>query len=364
MLKAADIAFARMYNQQIAVSGFTKPKDLVAYMGALQAQDYAMAKWAIGLRVPGSTEAEIEKSLNKGELLRAHVLRPTWHIIPASDIYWMLALSANKIKALMQTMDKQLELTEKIFTKSNAIVEKCLAGGQHLTREEIAAQLNKARIHTTENRLSHLMLRAELEGIACNGKSTGNKKTYALLEHRVPKKKQIGKNESLALLAATYFNSHGPATLHDFSWWSGLTLTDARHGLEAVKRQFNCEQLDGQEYWFAEKIPAPAKKKPRGVHLLPAYDEFIISYKDRTAMLPAEHHKKVLSNNGIFFPVIIADGQVLGTWKRSFQQEEMMVEPGFFQSPGKTLLSRVEKKVKALGDFQGKKARLVTSLHR
>jgi len=359
MLKAADIAFARMYNQQIAVSGFTKPKDLVAYMGALQAQDYAMAKWAIGLRVPGSTEAEIEKSLNKGELLRAHVLRPTWHIIPASDIYWMLALSANKIKALMQTMDKQLELTEKIFTKSNAIVEKCLAGGQHLTREEIAAQLNKARIHTTENRLSHLMLRAELEGIACNGKSTGNKKTYALLEHRVPKKKQIGKNESLALLAATYFNSHGPATLHDFSWWSGLTLTDARHGLEAVKRQFNCEQLDGQEYWFAEKIPAPAKKKPRGVHLLPAYDEFIISYKDRTAMLPAEHHKKVLSNNGIFYPTIIVNGQVAGLWKRHLQKEEVSIEATFFQPQSEAIGRKMEKQAKVFSQFAGRNVKLM-----
>ena len=358
MLKAADIAFARMYNQQIAVSGFTKPKDLVAYMGALQAQDYAMAKWAIGLRVPGSTEAEIEKSLNKGELLRAHVLRPTWHIIPASDIYWMLALSANKIKALMQTMDKQLELTEKIFTKSNAIVEKCLAGGQHLTREEIAAQLNKARIHTTENRLSHLMLRAELEGIACNGKSTGNKKTYALLEHRVPKKKQIGKNESLALLAATYFNSHGPATLHDFSWWSGLTLTDARHGLEAVKRQFNCEQLDGQEYWFAEKIPAPAKKKPRGVHLLPAYDEFMISYKDRSASLNFENQKKSISINGIFNPIIVINGQITGLWKRTIKNDKVIVETEFFRSHNKTELNLIKKASEKYGHFLEKKPEL------
>ena len=363
-MKAADIAFARMYNQQISQSNYTKPKELVAWMGALQAQDYAMAKWAIGLRVPGSTESEIEKSLNKGELLRAHVLRPTWHIIPANDIYWMLALSANKIKALMRPMNKQLELTEKIFTKSNAIIERCLADGNDVTREEIAVHLNKARIHTTENRLSHLLLRAELEGIACHGKSTGNKKTYALLEHRVPKKKLITKNESVALLAGKYFNSHGPAMLQDFCWWSGLNVTDARHGLEAVKKQLGCQKLDGQEYWFNTEMPFHKMKKTADVHLLPAYDEFIISYKDRTAMLALEHHKKVLSSNGIFSPVIVAGGQVLGTWKRLFQKEEMMIEANYFHTPGKTLRSGIEKKVKALGDFHGKKASLVKSLHK
>ena len=363
-MKAADIAFARMYNQQVAQSNFTKPKDLVAYMGALQAQDYAMAKWAVGLRVPGSTESEIEKSLNKGELLRAHVLRPTWHIIPANDIYWMLALSANKIKALTRPMNKQLELTEKIFTKSNAIIERCLADGNDVTREEIAVHLNKARIHTTENRLSHLLLRAELDGIACNGKSAGNKKTYALLQHRVPKEKLISKDASLALLATKYFNSHGPATLQDFSWWSGLNLTDARHGQEAIKGQFNCQKLDGQEYWFNTEMPFHKMKKTADVHLLPAYDEFIISYKDRTAMLALEHHKKVLSSNGIFSPVIVAGGQVLGTWKRLFQKEEMMIEANYFHTPGKTLRSGIEKKVKALGDFHGKKASLVKSLHK
>jgi hypothetical protein len=357
-MKAADIALARIYAQQVIRSNFTKAKDLVSYMGALQAQDYAMAKWAIGLRVPGSTEKEIEQSLNKGELLRAHVLRPTWHIIPAKNIYWMLALSAAKIKALMRTMDKQLELTEKIFTRSNGIIEKCLAEGNHVGREELATRLNKAHIQTTENRLSHLLLRAELEGIACSGKSTGNKKTYALLETRVPRQKLIDKNESLALLATSYFSSHGPATLEDFGWWSGLTLTDARHALENTKQQFNSEKLNGQEYWFGKNLLFPEKKKSAGVQLLPAYDEFIISYKDRTAGLAPEHHKKVLSNNGIFFPVIVADGQVVATWKKSVEKGGLAVEAHFFQPPPAKWLAAVTKRVKELGAFYEKKSTL------
>ena len=354
-MRASDIKQARLWHQQVAQSTFAKAKDLVGYMGAVQAQDYAMSKWAIGVRVPGSTEQDIEKALNNGQLLRIHVLRPTWHIIAAEDVYWMLAISADKIKALIGTMDRQLELTEKIFSKSNSIIEKYLAQGNHLTREEIAARLNKAKIHTTENRLSHLLLRAELEGIVCNGKSTGNKKTYALLEHRVPKKKTIDKNESLALLAKKYFNSHGPATLQDFAWWSGLTLTDARHGLEANQSKLQKESLQGKEYWFANERVFPTKGIA-SVHFLPAYDEYIISYKDRTAMLSLDHHKKVLSSNGIFYPVIVVNGQVVGTWKRSFHNESVIVQAAFFVPPAKTLLAKARKALTALAAFYGKKA--------
>lgn len=360
-MKAADIAPARIYKQQIANSRFTKPKDLVAYMGALQAQDYAMAKWAIGLRVPGSTQETVEQSLNKGELLRAHVLRPTWHIIPAKDIYWMLALSASKIRTLMRNMDKQLELTEKIFTKSNAVIEKCLAGAKYVSREEIGSRLEQAGIHTNENRLSHLLMRSELEGIACSGKPVSNKISYALLEQRVPKKTLPGKEESLALLAQKYFTSHGPATLQDFSWWSGLTLTHARQGLEAVKKQFNCIKIAGAEYWVDGSFPLDKNKRNTGIHLLPAYDEFIISYKSRAAALLPEHRKKVLTVNGIFFPVIVENGQVVATWKRKAVKDQLAVEANFFQQPSAKLLGAVKKSAKQLAAFYGNKLSLAVN---
>jgi len=258
-MNLSHIANARLANQQIASAKFKKPKDLVAYMGAIQSQDYAMSKWAIGLRLPGSTEKQIENVLDKGEIIRTHVLRPTWHIITAADIYWMLALSADKIKSLMKTMNRQLELSEKIFTKSNAVIEKALGEGKHLTREALLSWFEKAKIPTHSNRLSHMLLRAELEGIACSGKMDGNKKTYALLSERVPKKKVLSKEESLALLAKKYFTSHGPATIEDFSWWSGLSLTNARLGLEMVKSNFIFEKINGLGYWFNNDLQWPVK---------------------------------------------------------------------------------------------------------
>ena len=266
-MNLSHIANARLANQQIASAKFKKAKDLVAHMGAIQSQDYAMSKWAIGLRLPGSTEKQIEKALDKGEIIRTHVLRPTWHIITGADIYWMLALSADKIKSQMKTMNRQLELTEKIFTRSNTIIEKCLQDGKHLTREVIMDSLEKAKIPTQSNRLSHLLVRAELDGITCSGKMDGNKKTYALLSERVPTKKILSKEESLALLAKKYFTSHGPATIEDFSWWSGLSLTNARLGLEMVKSNFIFEKINGLAYWFSNDLHWPVENKS-SVHLL------------------------------------------------------------------------------------------------
>jgi hypothetical protein len=353
-----DIAAARLMSQQIATAKFTKVKDLVAHMGAMQAQDYAMAKWAIGLRLPGSTEKQIEKSLDKGEIIRTHVLRPTWHIIPATDIYWMLSLSANKIKSLMKAMNKQLELSEKIFTKSNTIIEKALGEGKHLTRDELVNWFEKAKIPTHSNRLSHLLLRAELEGIACSGKMNGNKKTYALLEERVPKKKTFSKEESLALLAKKYFTSHGPATIEDFSWWSGLPLKDARQAMEMVKSNFISEKINEQVYLFSHSLKFAATNQT-SVYLLPAFDEFLISYRDRTASLLAKHNKKTISNNGIFNPVIIINGQVTGLWKRSFQKDIVNIEASFFQPQTKATHGLIAKQAKLFEQFLGVKPAIV-----
>jgi Winged helix DNA-binding domain len=357
-MNLSHIANARLANQQIASAKFKKAKDLVAHMGAIQSQDYAMSKWAIGLRLPGSTEKQIEKALDKGEIIRTHVLRPTWHIITGADIYWILALSADKIKSQMKTMNRQLELTEKIFTRSNTILEKCLQDGKHLTREVIMDSLEKAKIPTQSNRLSHLLVRAELDGITCSGKMDGNKKTYALLSERVPKKKILSKEESLALLAKKYFTSHGPATIEDFSWWSGLTLTNARQGLEMVKSNFIAEKINGLDYWFNNDLQLPVKNQS-SVHLLPAFDEFIISYKNRTASLAAEHHKRALTMNGIFHPVIIVNGQVAGLWKRSVQKDMVNIEASFFKPQNKVTHCLIAKQTKLFGQFLGMKPGIV-----
>jgi hypothetical protein len=183
-----DITNMRLPAQQISQSKFKTPKKIVSWMGAMQAQDYAMSKWAVGIRLQGSTQTEIEKAIDSGKIIRTHVLRPTWHLISSVDIYWMLELTAPHIKVLMRSQEKKLELTESVYAKSNIIIEKALQKSEMLTRKELMTELRKAKIDTSDIRAAHLMFRAEIEGIVCNGIPKENMQTYSLLSERVEKK--------------------------------------------------------------------------------------------------------------------------------------------------------------------------------
>ena len=359
-MNLTDIAYSRQINQQIEWPRFKAVKELVGWMGAMQAQDYGMAKWAIGVRLPNATEQVIETAINKGEIIRTHILRPTWHFVSADDIYWMLALRAAPIKESLRTRFKQLELTESIFTKSNTIMENQLRGGKHLTREELLPEITKAGIPIDENRASHLLVRAELDGLVCSGAIKGRKQTYALLEERVPKKALPTRKEALAKLAKKYFSSHGPATLPDFVWWSGLSVSDARIALGMVTSDLNSETIDAQTYWYPQTQPLPLTGKEE-VHFLPAFDEFIISYADRHAALPMENFSMSVSSNGIFRPVIVVNGQVAGIWKRTIKKDKVLVETTFFQSPDNTTIPLIEKAARQYGQFLETETEIIRS---
>ena len=349
-MNLADIANIRLINQQIERPEFKAAKELVAWMGAMQAQDYGMAKWAIGLRLPNSTDQVIETAINNGEIIRTHLLRPTWHFVSADDIYWMLALRADPIKASLRPRLKQLGLSEAVIAESNKIMETVLCGGKHLTRDELLLELAKAGIPLGENKASHLLVRAELDGLICSGAMKGRKLTYALLEERVPKTDLPTSEEALAKLARKYFSSHGPATLPDFIWWSGLSVSAASHALEMVKLEFHSETIDVQTYWFPNfQFLHPTEKAV--VYLLPAFDEFIISYKDRRAALPFENFSKMVSNNGIFRPIVVVNGQAKGVWKRTIKKNKVVVETELFQPPDKTTMTLIENAARQYGRF-------------
>jgi hypothetical protein len=353
----SDIAGLRLINQQIAGTGFGTVKEIVTWMGAMQAQDYAMVKWAIGVRLPDSTEQVIETAIDNREIIRTHLLRPTWHFVSADDIYWMLALTAPRIKASMKSRHQELGLSETVVTQSNDLIEKALGEAKSLTREELIVLLKNAGIATDANRMSHLLARAELDGIVCSGPIKSGKQTYALLEERVPKTKSLMKDEALATLAKKYFASRGPATLQDFVWWSGLSVSDAKHAVELVKSDFISETIASQTYWFTGFNSMPGVDKD-AVYLLPAFDEFIISYKDRSASLPFENHKKTVSDNGIFRPVIVVNGQVMGIWKRALKRDRVIVETELFTQPDKIIVSLIEKSLAQYGHFLEKETEI------
>ena len=348
-----DIANMRLISQQVAEARFGAVKDLVGWMGAVQAQDLPMAKWALGVRLPGSTLEVVEAALDRGEILRTHLLRPTWHFVTADDIHWMLELTAPKIKASLKSRDRDLALTETVFAQSNSIIEKALGKGKHLLREELVAELNTANIATGNNRASHLLFRAELDGLVCSGAARGGKPTYALLEDRVPKKRLLTRDEALANLARRYFTSRCPATLQDFGWWSGLTAGAAKQALEMVKSDFTSATIGSRDYWVSNSLPV-VETRMNAAYLLPAYDELIISYRDRGPSLPFSAYNKIVSINGLFRPVIVVNGQVTGIWKRTVEKDRVLVEPELFEEPEHATWRLVEEAAMQFGRFLGK----------
>jgi len=352
-----DILSIRLNSQLLLPDSGKSVQEVVAHLGALQAQDYAMMKWAIGSRLPGSTETEIESALDRGEILRTHVFRPTWHVVSAQDIHWMLELTAPRIRTKMKTRDAQLGLTASIINKSKDIVVKALEGGFHKTKEELNVLLNRASIPTTEYRYAHLLMHAELDGLICSGRTIGKNRSYALLEERAHVRQQLAKEEALVRLAKIYFTSRCPATMQDFIWWSGLNVGEARLAVDAIKPTFHTETVGHQTYILPELISTPSLNSDV-IHLIPAFDEFILAYRDRTATLIPEKFQKLVSNNGVFRPALLLNGRVIGIWKRTSKKDILSIEISPFEQLSPEIHEKLEKAFTVYGDFHRMKSKV------
>ncbi|KAF2515415.1 winged helix DNA-binding domain-containing protein [Flavobacterium zhairuonense] len=325
-----EISHHRLIAQKLYKTSPCSPQEIVKHFGAMQAQDYAMAKWAIGSRCD-ATEKEIEEAINSGQIIRTHILRPTWHFVSAEDIYWMLELSAPQVKRFTASAAKKFDYDDKKLNQANAAIEKLLSGNNHLTRDEIMQELNIKKTSSADFLSAAIMMNAELDGLVCNGKMKGKQITYALLEERVPRpKNELTKEEALAKLAQRYFESHGPATVLDFSWWSGFAPTICQKAINAIELQLNCITIDNQQFWF-KKDSSKENEFRESVHFLPAFDEILISYKTREVSFNTEHQSKVFTNNGIFKPIILENGKVIGIWKRTIKKDHAKIETEFFK---------------------------------
>lgn len=327
-----EMARQRLYNQRLTGEKFTSIGEAVHALGAVQAQDYAGAKWALAQRVTASTHAEIEQAINAGALVRTHILRPTWHLVAPQDLRWLLALTAERVKMKVSYYERSVGLDDAVFARSNAVIVQALTGGKHLSRAELGTALDASGIDASDAmRLGFIMMHAELDGLVCSGAMRGKQFTYALIDERVPPAPSLSREEALAELARRYFTSRGLATVQDYVWWSGLTVGEARAGIEACQPELVEETVNGKAYWRAAAWqPAPALEA-HVVHLLPNYDEYIVAYADRSAIYDEAHGDKLdLRENVLFQHTIVLDGMVVGTWKRTLKKREVAVEPSFF----------------------------------
>jgi hypothetical protein len=321
----------RLYNQYISRPWPEKPGDFVAYMGAVQAQDYLGALWALGLRTPQAAEAEIEKATVDRTIVRTWPMRGTLHFVAPADARWMLELLTPRIIAASAGLYRRYELDHAVFARSSALFVQALQGGQQLTRNAMRQVLDAGGVSTANSRGLHIMGHLAQKGLICFGPRVGKQQTFVLLDEWIPNGKHMERNEALAEIARRYFMSHGPAALQDFVWWTGLTVTDAKVGLESVKTELVQEESNGQTYWFSPTLPALAEAKDASptVHLLPAYDEYTVAYRDRSAIIDPAYGKRA---DSILSQTIVLNGQIVGNWKRTLQKGSVVITPHLFTS--------------------------------
>lgn len=342
-MKAGDITRYRLYSQRMMKPFFKDAGELVSWMGALQAQDYAGSKWTIGLRVPGSTDAQIEQAVADKSIVRSWGLRGTLHWMPPADIHWMTALAFPKIQMKSATNFKQEGLDKAIFKKSSQVIAKALRDGEALTREELAAIVKKKGISVTNHGMGYLLLHASLEGLICFGPRRGKQFTHVLLDNWIPVAQRETPDNPLATLALRYFKSRGPATIKDFAWWAGLTLTEAKKATDTVKGQLTGVLVDGTDYLMSEEA-TPSASKP-GVYLLPGFDEYLLSYADRSIVVDAADASRITgTGNGLLSSTIIVNGRVAGTWKRTIEKKKVVIETDYFHAVSQA----AQKQVKAV----------------
>jgi hypothetical protein len=307
------IAEPRLRRQLLTTAARRRPEDVVSWLGAVQAQEYEPAKWGLALRMQdGASAQDVERAIDEGRILRTHVMRPTWHFVAAGDIRWLLALTAPRVQRRMAPYNSHLGLDAKTLVRALRAIERALRDGVVLIRAELGERLRRAGLPMTSMHLAHVLMHAELERVVCSGPRRGKQFTYALLEERVPNVPRLPADEALATVARRFFRSHGPATIRDFVWWSGLSTSDAKRAVAMIRARG--EEVDGRRYWTCDREPR-GTARDQLAHLLPIFDEYLVAYRDRAAVPHAHSTNTSGTRWTTYAHTVVIAGQVAGTWR-------------------------------------------------
>ena len=346
-------------------SGLTRPpakdwRDVLGRFGAMQAQDYGPAKWSLGHRSRGVTNDDFDRALDEGTLLRTHVLRPTWHFVLPEDIRWLLELTGPRVHAGNSGPYRELGIDQAVTSRSSELIARALRGGNQLTRKELQSVLRTSGVDTDSRRVSYLMMHAELAGLICSGGLNGKQHTYALLEKRAPDARRLSPDDALAELTLRYFTTHGPATIHDFRWWSSLKVSDIRRGLDLVASQLHHEVVNGKTFWFSGPAPRARPRSPV-IHLLQAYDEYIVGYSETKRLLNLSGIARPLSDRTLYLGVVVLDGQIAGHWKRTIGTRSVRFDAALYRPFKGARAAALHRAAEAHGAFLGLPVEVATT---
>ena len=345
-----EIVSRRLSNQHLQGNPFASAAEVVRDFGAVQAQDYRGGLWAVGLRTRGADEAAIERAIADGSIVRTWPMRGTLHLVAAGDVHWMLPLLTPRVAARTAGRRRQLGLDPSLFPVCRRLFEKALRGGGRRTRDEMYGLLRAKGVSPDGQRGIHILQQLAQDGVLCFGPRQGKQQTFVLLDEWVPRSRPRPRDEALADLALRYFISHGPATVRDFAWWSGLSLADAGKGLDFSGPQLEHDSAGGQDFWGPRTRPVPAGGRGAAALLLPPFDEFLVAYKGRGAVLDPAHARHLPS---LLSPTIAVKGRILGTWTKTLAKDSVIVLPRCFERPTPAELRQIAEAARRYGAFLG-----------
>jgi hypothetical protein len=349
-----EIARLRMRSQRLDGTPLESAEAAVGWMGAVQSQEYVLARWSIGQRARGVSEAQVEAMVADGRIVRTHILRPTWHYVLPADIRWMMALSGPRVESKIRPRYAALGLSDGLLQRSTELIVEALRGGRRMTRPQLGTMLGEAGIEVSNGRLAYVVTHAELNLVIGSGGLDGKQQTYALIDERVPESEPMSREAAVAELTRRYFTSHGPSSVADFTWWSGLTVRDARQGLDAIGSELDALSIDGRQYWFSPGAVTGRRDATPRAELIQTFDEYVVGYQATRGVIDVEK----LSGPGTWNPnsfvnPLLVDGQIAGGWRRVIKGDHVRIATKFFRELNPTEVGAVERAVERYGGFLG-----------
>ena len=349
-----SIARRRLRASRLTGPPFTSPREAVGWHLAMQAQDYPPAKWSIGQRSTGLRDDDLDRALTEGSIVRTHVLRPTWHFVAREDLRWLMALSGPRVQRGNARRYGELGLDGRTLARGERVIARALSGGARMTRNELAEALDRSGFDREGQRMPYLLMHLELEAVIGSGGPSGKQQTYALLDGRVPAEPGLDRDPAVMELVRRYLQSHGPATVKDLRWWSGLTMSALRTALADLAGETSSETVDGLQLW---SLTSRAALPPEGgVELLQTYDELVVGYTEsRFLGDPAiERARAAWGDRSLPSGGVIVDGWIAGHWRRTVEGKAIRVEAHLYEPRRRGLAARVEAAANELGAFFGR----------
>ena len=315
----------RLLNQQLVSPQFDDPAEVVGHMGAMQAQEYRMMRWAVAMRSRKPSAKAFKLAFDSGRIIRLHLMRGTWQLVSAEDYWMMIDLCSPKAIAVTKgwMSSNKITISDEELMRIRDILAQTAADKGSVTKEDFVQALAEKDLLMDNHRLSYHIRMAEMSGTLCSGDLLPMKATYALAAEKVKPTEKMDRDEALAIITRKYFQSHQPATLEDFVWWSGLNISDCRKGIELLGDSIHLIRWKGRDFYLTDECRTRGFRKGKYL-MIPPYDEYLIGYKSRDIVLSPEFSHKAHNNRGIFQPIIALDGIVCGNW--SPFKEELQAE--------------------------------------